>query len=287
MLDSRPTSAITAGSSFRYAGISRWRCPTGNRIAANIGVGESLAPDNARRSCRRSRSRWLIAARPAHAVDAKKIFNQRCTACHTYGKGVKVGPDLKGVTARRQRPWLLKFIRSSQQVIASGDKTANELFRTYKRQRMPDWTDLSPQDVAAILDWLAADGPEQKPADERDAELASAGGRRAGAGAVRRARAARQRRPRLRRLPHRARPRPAHRRHARAGADRHLPQVPRSRADLVAAPPVHAAAAGARLRPLPGARRGVRDQGLPARRGARRVAVRDLPDHRSQQRGRP
>jgi cytochrome c2 len=27
--------------------------------------------------------------------DAKKIFNQRCTACHTYGKGVKVGPDLK------------------------------------------------------------------------------------------------------------------------------------------------------------------------------------------------
>jgi mono/diheme cytochrome c family protein len=39
---------------------------------------------------------------------------------------------------------------------------------------MPDWTDLSPQDVNAILDWLAADGPEQKPADERDAELASA-----------------------------------------------------------------------------------------------------------------
>jgi len=114
----------------------------------------------------------VIAERPAHAFDAKKTFNQRCTACHTYGKGVKVGPDLKGVTARRQRPWLLKFIRSSQQVIASGDRTANDLFRTYKRQRMPDWTDLSPQDVAGILDWLAADGPEQKPADERDAELA-------------------------------------------------------------------------------------------------------------------
>ena len=113
-------------------------------------------------------------ARPARAVDAKKVFNQRCTACHTFGKGVKVGPDLKGVTVRRQRPWLLKFIRSSQRVIASGDPVANELFRTFKRQRMPDWTDLSPQDVSAILDWLAADGPEQKPADERDAELASA-----------------------------------------------------------------------------------------------------------------
>jgi mono/diheme cytochrome c family protein len=113
-------------------------------------------------------------ARPARAIDAKKVFNQRCTACHTFGKGVKVGPDLKGVTVRRQRPWLLKFIRSSQRVIASGDPVANELFRTFKRQRMPDWTDLSPQDVSAILDWLAADGPEQKPADERDAELANA-----------------------------------------------------------------------------------------------------------------
>ena len=116
----------------------------------------------------------FFSARPARAVDAKKVFNQRCTACHTFGKGVKVGPDLKGVTVRRQRPWLLKFIRSSQRVIASGDPVANELFRTFKRQRMPDWTDLSPQDVSAILDWLAADGPEQKPADERDAELASA-----------------------------------------------------------------------------------------------------------------
>jgi len=116
----------------------------------------------------------LLPARAAHAGDAKKIFNQRCTACHTFGKGVKVGPDLKGVNARRERPWLMKFIRSSQQVIASGDRTANDLFRTYKRQRMPDWSDLSPQDVAAILDWLAADGPEQRPADERDAELAGA-----------------------------------------------------------------------------------------------------------------
>jgi cytochrome c2 len=136
----------------------------------------------------RRRDRWLrttliagvvlaavaLPARPARATDAKKIFNQRCTACHTFGKGVKVGPDLKGVTARRQRPWLLKFVRSSQQVIAAGDPVANELFRTYKRQRMPDWTDLSPQDVNVILDWLAADGPEQKPADERDAELATA-----------------------------------------------------------------------------------------------------------------
>ncbi len=116
----------------------------------------------------------LLAAGPVQATDAKRVFNQRCTACHTFGHGVKVGPDLKGVTARRQRPWLLRFIRGSQGVIKSGDPIAADLFKRFKQQRMPDWTDLSPDEVNAILDWFAADGPEQKEPDERDAELATA-----------------------------------------------------------------------------------------------------------------
>ncbi|HKE19652.1 MAG TPA: respiratory nitrate reductase subunit gamma [Kofleriaceae bacterium] len=112
------------------------------------------------------------AARAAGPAEAKKIFNQRCTACHTFGKGVKVGPDLKGVTERRTRAWLLSFIRSSQKVIESGDPTATQLFKQFKQQRMPDWSDLSEEQVGAILDWFAANGPEQKPIDERLAELA-------------------------------------------------------------------------------------------------------------------
>ncbi|HTE55258.1 MAG TPA: respiratory nitrate reductase subunit gamma [Kofleriaceae bacterium] len=114
-------------------------------------------------------------ASPARAdeAEAKKIFNQRCTACHTFGKGIKVGPDLKGVTDRRQRAWLLRFVRSSQKVIDSGDATAVALFQQFKQQRMPDWSDLSEEQVGSILDWLAANGPEKKPADERIAELAT------------------------------------------------------------------------------------------------------------------
>jgi cytochrome c2 len=117
-----------------------------------------------------------VAGGTAHAGDtaeAKKIFNQRCTACHSFGKGVKVGPDLKGVNQRRQRPWLLKFIRSSQGLIKAGDPVAQELFAQFKQQRMPDWTDLSEKQVSTILDWLAQNGPEQKEPDERSAELAT------------------------------------------------------------------------------------------------------------------
>jgi len=106
--------------------------------------------------------------------DAKRVFNQRCTACHSFGRGVKVGPDLKGVTGRRKRPWLLSFIRSSQGVIKAGDPVASDLFKRFKGQRMPDWTDLSEKQIGDILDWLAANGPEQKEPDERHAEVATA-----------------------------------------------------------------------------------------------------------------
>ncbi len=69
---------------------------------------------------------------------AASIFNKRCTACHTFGKGIKVGPDLKGVNDRRTKDWLLKFIHASSSVIKSGDPIATALFAQFKQQRMPD-----------------------------------------------------------------------------------------------------------------------------------------------------
>jgi mono/diheme cytochrome c family protein len=108
------------------------------------------------------------------AAGAKIIFRKQCTGCHTYGKGVKVGPDLRGVTERRPRSWLLSFIRSSSKVIQSGDPTAVALFHQFKQERMPDWTDLSPQQIESILDYFAADGPTQKEPDERHANTATA-----------------------------------------------------------------------------------------------------------------
>lgn len=104
---------------------------------------------------------------------AKAVFTKRCMACHTYGHGVKVGPDLKRVTDRRKREWLLAFVRSSSTVIRSGDPTATKLFRQFKSERMPDWTDLSSELIASIIDYLKADGPDQKPPDERNAATAT------------------------------------------------------------------------------------------------------------------
>jgi mono/diheme cytochrome c family protein len=113
---------------------------------------------------------------PAFAGDFAEpanTFKKICSACHTFGKGIKVGPDLKGVTERRQRSWLLKFVRSSQTVIQSGDPTAKSLFEQFKQQKMPDRSDLSEQQISALMDYLAANGPDIKPADERLADTAT------------------------------------------------------------------------------------------------------------------
>jgi mono/diheme cytochrome c family protein len=58
-------------------------------------------------------------------------------------------------------------------LIQARDPVAAALFDEFRRQRMPDWTDLSEGQINAVLDWLSVDGPDQKLQDERDAELAT------------------------------------------------------------------------------------------------------------------
>jgi len=111
---------------------------------------------------------WLVpclvltagSARTASAqTDAALLFNARCTSCHTFGQGDKVGPDLKGVAKRHSRAWLLSWIRSSERMVRAADPTAAALFQKYRRQRMPDF-ELPPENIADLVDYLAAGGPE-------------------------------------------------------------------------------------------------------------------------------
>jgi protein SCO1/2 len=82
------------------------------------------------------------------------LFTTRCSACHTVGKGDGIGPDLKGVTAQRDRAWLTRFIQSPDKVLAEGDPIARALFEKYKQVNMPNLR-LAKEDVAVIVDYLA------------------------------------------------------------------------------------------------------------------------------------
>ena len=102
----------------------------------------------------------FFAIRTALATEPATIFNTKCSSCHTFGKGIRVGPDLKGVTGRHPRPWLIAWIRSSESQIRRGDPAALALFRQFRQQRMPDH-DLSDAEIGALLDYLAAGGPSK------------------------------------------------------------------------------------------------------------------------------
>jgi mono/diheme cytochrome c family protein len=103
-------------------------------------------------------------------VPSALLFSRQCSSCHTIGKGDLVGPDLKGVTGRRDRSWLLRFIRSSQEVVRSGDPTATRLFDRYKRQRMPDH-DFTSAQIDALLEYVST--VKLEVAEARSAESAS------------------------------------------------------------------------------------------------------------------
>ena len=69
------------------------------------------------------------AAAPGSAQDGEQIFTQLCSACHTIGKGKLVGPDLSGVTKRREESWLKRQIKEPDRLIAEKDPIVMELLK--------------------------------------------------------------------------------------------------------------------------------------------------------------
>lgn len=116
---------------------------------------------------------WFCLPLTVHAQqdEGEALFKQICVACHTIDQGKLVGPDLANVHKRRPEEWLIKYIKSSQSVIKSGDPYAVTLYEEYNKQLMPDnnYTDAQ---VLAIIGYIAANSP----ADEFDAGTDQAAG---------------------------------------------------------------------------------------------------------------
>ena len=111
------------------------------------------------------------------APQGEAIFQQKCQACHTIGGGRLVGPDLLGVTQRRDRTWLAGFISAPDQVLATNDPIAAQLLADYGGLPMPN-LGLSETEVAALITYLesVAANPQQPAAPPAAQVAAPAGG---------------------------------------------------------------------------------------------------------------
>jgi protein SCO1/2 len=104
-------------------------------------------------------------AHPVNIGKAQFLFQSRCASCHTVGGGDGIGPDLNGVTQRRDPAWLAKFIMEPEKMLAEGDPTAMLLFKKYKEVRMPNLR-LSDEDVTSLVSFLDARSKAPEPPKE-------------------------------------------------------------------------------------------------------------------------
>jgi protein SCO1 len=81
------------------------------------------------------------------------MFKKACAGCHTIGVGDRAGPDLRGVTERRDRAWLTSFIKSPSAMRAKHDPLAMELMDKYKPVVMPN-IGISEVDAGDLISYL-------------------------------------------------------------------------------------------------------------------------------------
>ena len=108
-------------------------------------------------------------ARPLNVGQGEYLFGSRCSACHTIGQGEKLGPDLAGVTTRRDRNWLARYVLQPDKMLAEGDPIAASLSEKYKGARMPN-VNLGAADVRAVLSFIESrdtSAPQAKEAAAR------------------------------------------------------------------------------------------------------------------------
>lgn len=82
------------------------------------------------------------------AVKGKLDFESKCLACHSIGGGDKLGPDLYGITERRDEPWLARWMKSPEQMVKT-DPRAKAMLAKWKVP-MPN-QNLSDQEVKQYL----------------------------------------------------------------------------------------------------------------------------------------
>ena len=97
-----------------------------------------------------------VGAFDAAAQTPAQFYEQRCRACHSIGGGPALGPDLKGVTERKDRQWLAQFIVDPRGVYESGDPYAAQIVAEWKGRVMPRVRGLTPEMADALIDYIEA-----------------------------------------------------------------------------------------------------------------------------------
>jgi len=93
------------------------------------------------------------AARTASVEEGRDVFLEQCVVCHTIGEGGRIGPDLAGVTERRERDWLIRWIANPIEM-QEEDTLARRVAGEFESAMAPLGLDTA--QIVGVLDYIAA-----------------------------------------------------------------------------------------------------------------------------------
>ncbi|MEE2672960.1 MAG: SCO family protein [Myxococcota bacterium] len=137
----------------------RWmrRSPFDNPKALATTIGDWLHNWKVKKA--RTNDYEKVKTRP-QASRGEYLFRSRCSSCHSLGGGDGMGPDLIGVTHKRDPAWLARWIAVPDEMLAEEDPLAVALFNQYRQLPMPN-LGLNDVDVAAVIDFIEKQSPRQ------------------------------------------------------------------------------------------------------------------------------
>jgi len=103
----------------------------------------------------------LLGSRLSAQVPAE-YFKQQCASCHTIGGGRLTGPDLKNVSERADREWLINWLLDPEGVLKSGDPYAVKLQKEARGAVMTRSPGMTRQLAEALLDLIDAESKLEK-----------------------------------------------------------------------------------------------------------------------------
>ncbi len=91
---------------------------------------------------------------PADIERGKELFAEKgCNGCHYVGGGVHTAPDLKGVTARRDKQWLATLIVRPD-LLLKDDPTVKEQLATHTTKMVNQ--NISDRELDMMMSYLKA-----------------------------------------------------------------------------------------------------------------------------------
>ncbi len=84
------------------------------------------------------------------------LFRFRCASCHSLGNEDGLGPGLLGVTQRRDKAWLTRWIKTPDKLLAEKDPIAVALYNRYNKIQMPNLR-LNDAEVEALIKYMETD----------------------------------------------------------------------------------------------------------------------------------